>query len=154
MGIIFQEKLGRKGFTLIELLVVISIVGLISTAAVIGINTVRAKARDGLRKANADQIKKALELYYNGNGQTYPLSVNFACLSASSPAGLGTYINPVPIDPIPARNTIALGCPNYQSDGLGYKLRMNLELDSDAMIGDGGTSASWFEIYSPGAQSW
>jgi len=61
----------RRAFTLIELLVVISIIGLLSTIALVTTNSARVKARDATRKANLVQVAKALELYYNDNGQ-YP----------------------------------------------------------------------------------
>lgn len=149
-----------KGFTLIELLVVISIIGLISTVAVVGVNNARAKGRDGVRKGDLSQFKKALEIYYNGNNQQYPPSPDtgqFSCTDTNVPAGLGTYIKPIPIDPLVYRGPSAgIGglCLNYRSDGYNYKVRVNLELDSDTMIGDGGVSASWYELFSPGAQPW
>ncbi|MCX6785799.1 MAG: type II secretion system protein [Candidatus Komeilibacteria bacterium] len=39
----------RKGFTLIELLVVIAIIGLLSSLAVVNLNSARGKARDAKR---------------------------------------------------------------------------------------------------------
>lgn len=58
-----KEKL--PGFTLVELLVVISIIGLLSSFAVVSLNTARAKARDALRKGDMAQIRTALNLYYD-----------------------------------------------------------------------------------------
>lgn len=63
---IFRKK--ENGFTLLELLVVISIIGLISTAAMVIINTARENSRDGKRKADLVQIHKALQLYADDNG--------------------------------------------------------------------------------------
>lgn len=150
-------KSTRRGFTLIELLVVISIIGLISTVAFVGINNARAKARDGQRKANIGQLKKALELYYNANGQTYPATSNpptFECTSTTVPAGIGVYINPAPVDPIPEKNTIGTNCLQYTGDGSDYKIRATMELDSQVVVEDGGSSSSWYEVFTPGAQSW
>ncbi|MFH0856720.1 MAG: prepilin-type N-terminal cleavage/methylation domain-containing protein, partial [bacterium] len=65
-------KYNRKGFTLIELLVVIAIIGLLSTLAVVSLNTARAKARDARRISDVKQIQTALELYYNDKG-AYPV---------------------------------------------------------------------------------
>jgi len=147
----------RKGFTLIELLVVISIVGLISTASFVAINNARAKARDGQRAANMSQLKKALELFYNANGQTYPVSgtpVAYVCTGANSPVGISTYINPVPVDPIPTKSTIETNCLQYMSDGTNYKIRSTMELDEQSPAQDGGISARWYEVFTPGAQSW
>ena len=61
----------KKGFTLIELLVVIAIIGLLSTLAVVALNSARAKARDAKRVGDVKQMQTALELYYNDN-QSYP----------------------------------------------------------------------------------
>ena len=61
----------KKGFTLIELLVVISIIGILASVVLISLNSARIKARDAQRKADLQQISKALELYYLDNGR-YP----------------------------------------------------------------------------------
>ncbi|MBU4331510.1 prepilin-type N-terminal cleavage/methylation domain-containing protein [Patescibacteria group bacterium] len=62
----------NKGFTLIELLVVIAIIGLLSTLAVVALNSARQKSRDAKRVADIKQIQTALELYYNDNNG-YPV---------------------------------------------------------------------------------
>ena len=59
----------QKGFTLIELLVVIAIIGLLSSVVLASLNSARASARDAKRKAEMQQIKTAMELYYNNNGR-------------------------------------------------------------------------------------
>lgn len=61
------------GFTLVELLVVISIISLLSSVVYASLNTARAKARDSQRIAALDQIKLALELYYDNHGQYPPM---------------------------------------------------------------------------------
>ncbi|MEK7073444.1 MAG: prepilin-type N-terminal cleavage/methylation domain-containing protein [Patescibacteria group bacterium] len=64
-------KRTQKGFTLIELLVVISIIGLLSTLAVVALNSAREKARDAKRVSDIKQVQTAMELYYSDN-QQYP----------------------------------------------------------------------------------
>jgi prepilin-type N-terminal cleavage/methylation domain-containing protein len=60
-----------KGFTLIELLVVIAIIGLLSTLAVVALNSARQKSRDAKRVADIKQIQTALELYF-ADQNSYP----------------------------------------------------------------------------------
>jgi len=58
-----KHKQKYAGFTLIELLVVISIIGILSTLAVVSLNNARAKARDAKRVSDIKQLQTALELY-------------------------------------------------------------------------------------------
>ena len=60
--------MNRRAFTLVELLVVIAIIGLMSTIAVVSLNSSRVSARNTTRKVNLVQISKALEVYYSDNG--------------------------------------------------------------------------------------
>jgi prepilin-type N-terminal cleavage/methylation domain-containing protein len=61
----------RRAFTLVELLVVIAIIGLLSTVAIVSMNSSKVNARNTKRKADMVQITKALEVYYSDNG-AYP----------------------------------------------------------------------------------
>ncbi|HZS43030.1 MAG TPA: type II secretion system protein [Candidatus Paceibacterota bacterium] len=89
----------KKGFTLIELLVVIAIIGLLSTIVLSNIATARAKARDTQRISDIRQLRTALQLYYESNNQSYPLT-----LSSLAP----TYIGSIPKDP--SNQTFGTGC--------------------------------------------
>ncbi|MFA6215775.1 MAG: prepilin-type N-terminal cleavage/methylation domain-containing protein [Patescibacteria group bacterium] len=104
----------KKGFTLIELLVVIAIIGLLSTLAVVALNSARQKARDAKRVADIKQVQTALELYYN-DVNSYPLSItgNQLILGGSAAKCLGTagfdatctgnaYMGLVPSNPQPS----------------------------------------------------
>lgn len=66
-----KQKSLRRGFTLVEMLVVISIVGLLATFAMVSLNIARIKARDAMRKGEMAQLRTALSLYMDQNGQ-YP----------------------------------------------------------------------------------
>ncbi|OGY22240.1 MAG: hypothetical protein A2126_04795 [Candidatus Woykebacteria bacterium GWB1_45_5] len=63
----------KKGFTLVELLIVVAIIGILVTIAVIAINPVRViqNTRDTRNRTEMNQIKTALQLYYNEN-RRYP----------------------------------------------------------------------------------
>ena len=63
-----MKNLTKKGFTLVELLVVISIIGLLSTIAIVSLGSARAKSRDTKRIADMKQISTALEQYYSDLG--------------------------------------------------------------------------------------
>lgn len=64
--------INKKGFTLVEMLVVISIIGILSSFAVVSLNSARQKARDALRKGDMAQLRTALNLYYDDNNYQYP----------------------------------------------------------------------------------
>jgi|TARA_B100001971_G_C18137464_1_gene508464 general secretion pathway protein G len=70
-----KHKQNNHGFTLIELLVVISIIGILSTLAVVSLNNARLKARDTKRVSDMRQLQTALELFISDrNG--YPAANN------------------------------------------------------------------------------
>ncbi len=79
-------KRKNKGFTLIELLVVIAIIGLLSTLAVVALNSARAKARDAKRVADVKQVQTALELYFN-DAQGYPIDTGTLGTDGTGAAG-------------------------------------------------------------------
>jgi general secretion pathway protein G len=92
--------INKKGFTLIELLVVIAIIGLLSTLAVVALNSARSKARDAARVADVKQIQTALELYYNSN-DGYPTAGDIA----GEPDDFESYIAVYPVAPTPSDGT-------------------------------------------------
>jgi prepilin-type N-terminal cleavage/methylation domain-containing protein len=63
----------KKGFTLVELLVVIAIIGVLVTIVLIAINPVRViqNSQDTKHRSELNQVKTALQLYYNEN-KRYP----------------------------------------------------------------------------------
>ncbi|HTK60704.1 MAG TPA: type II secretion system protein, partial [Candidatus Baltobacteraceae bacterium] len=60
-----MKRSSAKGFTLIELLVVIAIIGLLSTLAVVALNSARQRSRDAKRVSDIRQIQTALELAFS-----------------------------------------------------------------------------------------
>lgn len=91
----------QKGFTLIELLVVIAIIGVLSTLAVVALNSARAKSRDARRVSDVKQIQTALELFYNEAGG-YPASTTPGGQIVN---GANVFMEKVPTGPTPADGT-------------------------------------------------
>ena len=85
-----------RGFTLIELLVVISIIGILSSLAVVSLNDARLKARDAKRKADIVQMRVAISIYYDDYDE-YPICGNWdaeeADYGASHEDGSSCYNN-------------------------------------------------------------
>ncbi|MDD5251647.1 MAG: type II secretion system protein [Patescibacteria group bacterium] len=110
-------KTNKKGFTLIELLVVIAIIGLLSTLAVVALNSARQKSRDSKRVADVKQIQTALELYFADSTNGYPEAATAITLGDTNQKSLctggwktgcgtadTTYMGLVPAAPTPADN--------------------------------------------------
>ena len=62
----------QKGFTLIELLLVIAIVSLLSSISFFGYSNSKKKADDAHMKAEAAEVRKAIELYKVSNNGNVP----------------------------------------------------------------------------------
>ena len=105
-------KNNKKGFTLIELLVVIAIIGLLSTLAVVSLNSARTKARDARRMSDLKQISTAVELFSAQNSSgTYPAGsadcstgvtntgTNVICAGNAVADGTDTFLSSIPDDP-------------------------------------------------------
>lgn len=61
----------RAGFTLIEMLVVVAVIGLLSSAVLVGLEDARERARDSRRIADLRAVQNGLEVFYSEN-QYYP----------------------------------------------------------------------------------
>jgi len=150
---------GRRGFTLIELLVVISIIGFLSTLAVVALKNSRMKARDARRMAELKQIRTALNLYFDSNPSGYPARTR-SCSAACTAADLGTalgcsvanwttlttdldpYIK-LPDDPMNTRPY----CYGYDSEGEDlFGLFANMEANTAAESSDGGSYDGLYEV--------
>ncbi|MBI5466368.1 MAG: prepilin-type N-terminal cleavage/methylation domain-containing protein [Candidatus Kerfeldbacteria bacterium] len=93
-----------KGFTLIELLVVISIIGLLSTLAMVALNNARIRSRDATRLSNMKTLQTAMEMYYDvgktyagackdgtGASLTPPQQIN-TCVGSAGSTGLDDFL--------------------------------------------------------------
>ncbi len=129
-----MNKSNSKGFTLIELLVVIAIIGLLSTLAVVALNSARQKSRDSKRVADVKQMQTALELFF-ADQNLYPAAASATVLGynatpanalkilCSTPAAgfvttatgcaATTYMGLVPAAPLPVETGCTSGTNDY-----------------------------------------
>ncbi len=145
-----QKRIRASGFTLIELLVVISIIGLLSSIVLTSVNSARAKARDARRIADLNQIRTALEFYFDANGY-YPQAdcgwdcngyrVSFDSRWDALAADLAPYMPTLPKDPLnnggcppwgAGCHTYAYGNVGRNSQRVQYDLTANLEDTNNA----------------------
>jgi type II secretion system protein G len=126
-------KLDKKiGFTLIELMIIIAILGVL--AALISGNFITSlkKGRDARRKADLEQIQRALEIYYEDK-KSYPTfnifqSANYSFCETKIDTNCGTektYMQKIPTDPVPGNNYV------YVSSGQSYQLYSCIENNLD-----------------------
>ncbi len=117
----------NKGFTLIELLVVIAIIGLLATVVMTSLNSARKKGRDTRRVEDINQIKTALELYYDSNSQ-YPDALDDLA------SGTPRFLSVVPTDPTNSGDYVYSYAAS--TDNLDYVLKANLETQHKALNSD------------------
>lgn len=75
-----MKNKNQKGFTLVELLVVIAIIGILATLLLLQLGVARSKARDAKRIADINQVRTAIELYFDDNG-SYPQVATYSALA-------------------------------------------------------------------------
>lgn len=120
----------KKGFTLIELLVVIIILGALASLIIGNFFTSLKKGRDAKRKADLEQIKTALEMYYEDK-RAYPtqsLNQQGFVFGGEFADGSKSYMKKVPNDPLPGKNY------RYETDSGGNYYKMYACLENNQQI--------------------
>lgn len=123
-------KKSQKGFTLVELLVVIAIIGTLATLLLLQLGVARAKARDAKRIADINQLRSAIELYFDDNGGHYPDAITIGAL--------GKYLSApsLPTDPVTGVNYFYSRNPAGVNTAIQFHLWTELEGSSNALKGD------------------
>jgi len=129
------KRKNKLGFTLIELLITISIASVLSAVILSNIGNHQKKARDAKRKADLNDIRTALQMYYEDKGQYPPSGSTVYNTNSTIPQtpwiqDLSTdYIKELPRDP---KNT-ALFFYRYDTplNHSSFTISANLENDND-----------------------
>lgn len=126
-------KKSQKGFTLVELLVVIAIIGTLATLLLLQLGVARAKARDTKRIADINQLRSAVELYFDDNNGHYPDS-----LTCGVGGTISKYLSApaCPIDPITQAGYFYARNPAGAGTSIQFHLWAELEGKSTALNGD------------------
>lgn len=138
----YWKKKKKTGFSVIEVLIITAILVLLSVASIFAYQTVMARGRDSERKSDLQQIRIALEDYYNDNG-CYP---DASQLDSCGGSELSPYLSIYPCDPgsldpylyVPAADA----CD-------GYRLQTHLENETDPVIAEIGCDGMYGCGYSP-----
>lgn len=79
-------KTGQQGFTIVELLIVIVVIGILAAITIVAYNGIQARANDAKIRSAANQIDKAIQLFYLDTGkpplsgsQSTAVAANFTC---------------------------------------------------------------------------
>jgi len=91
----------QHGFTLIELLIVIAIIAILAAIIIATTTSARLQARDSRRAADLDEVRTALEMYFNKEGHypAYSTCNNTSFSNMCNDLITAGYLSTVPKDP-------------------------------------------------------
>jgi type II secretion system protein G len=122
----------KHAFSLIELMIIIAILGVLTTLISGNFISSLKKGRDARRKADLEQVQRALEMYYEDK-KSYPTfnifqSANYSLCETKIDTDCGTektYMQKIPTDPVSGNNYV------YVSSGQSYQLYSCIENNLD-----------------------
>lgn len=105
----------KNAFTLIELIVSITIIALLTVVGIVSYGPFNKKSRDSRRMTDLENIRMSLELYRQGEGDTYPVDLNVLVTTK--------YLQKIPTDPKDVGETYVY----KRESGYKYSIETTLE---------------------------
>jgi type II secretion system protein G len=136
-----SNKKNKNGFTLIEVMVAVAIIGILSSVVISSVTESKKRSRDAKRISDINQMKVALELYFDRCGE-YPTKPNRTSslpnITANNgcPTGINlqTFINQLPAPPVANEYKYTINVwPGKPTD---YALRADLEGNNQVLVED------------------
>lgn len=130
-----MKNIKLKAFTLLEVLVVISIIGILTSLALLSFEPSQKRARDTQRKSDLKQYQTSLEGYANEKNGYYP-SITSATVISDSFCTILKIEGECPIDPKAGHSYyyISNGSGLGTSDATNYILWSSLEISNSYWI--------------------
>lgn len=128
---------------MVELLVVIAIIGILATLLLLQLGIARQRARDAARIAHVNQVRTALELYFDDNGE-YPEINTYGTDNSTGlgPSLVPKYLTQLPLDPLSAGTYVYKYAYSPAGTPTKYHIWAELEQSASALKGDGDINSS------------
>lgn len=138
-------KKTHTGFTLVELMITVGIIAVLTAIVMTNFANAKAKARDGKRVSDINQLQVSLELFFDRCGR-YPIVASelpsLTDTGNGCPTGitLGTFLSKLPTAPSPGSYVYRVNDTTTPTD---YTLQATLEAYNQALVDDIDTTSSY-----------